>query len=150
MRLSCIKYASPAKIARTLHEPAAIVAPSISGGSSMGPFPHDAAPATISDQNPGGTDGFEFVEFAHPDPSALSDLFERMGYAEVARHRSKDISLYRQGEINYVINREPDSHAAGFVAAHGPCASAMAWRVVDAVHALKRAVELGATEYCGP
>jgi 4-hydroxyphenylpyruvate dioxygenase len=116
----------------------------------MGPFPHDAAPATISDQNPGGTDGFEFVEFAHPDPSALSDLFERMGYAEVARHRSKDISLYRQGEINYVINREPDSHAAGFVAAHGPCASAMAWRVVDAVHALKRAVELGAIEYCGP
>jgi 4-hydroxyphenylpyruvate dioxygenase len=116
----------------------------------MGPFPHDAAPATISAQNPGGTDGFEFVEFAHPDPSALSDLFERMGYAEVARHRSKDISLYRQGEINYVINRESDSHAAGFVAAHGPCASAMAWRVVDAGHALKRAVELGATEYCGP
>src|SRR5258708_37146562 len=73
-----------------------------------------------------------------------------MGYAEVARHRSKDISLYRQGEINYVVNCEPDSHAAGFVAAHGPCASAMAWRVVDAVHALKRAVELGATGYFGP
>ena len=116
----------------------------------MGPFPHDAPPATISDQNPAGTDGFEFVEFAHPDPSTLSDLFERMGYAEVARHRSKDISLYRQGQINYVVNREPDSHSASFVAAHGPCAPAMAWRVVDATHALKRAVELGATEYSGP
>jgi 4-hydroxyphenylpyruvate dioxygenase len=115
----------------------------------MGPFPHDAPPATISDQNPAGTDGFEFVEFAHPDPSQLSALFERMGYVEVARHKTKAISLYRQGKINYVLNREPDTHAARFVEAHGPCAPAMAWRVVDAAHALKRALDLGATEYTG-
>src|ERR1700709_1816658 len=107
------------------------------GGPSMGPFPHDAAPATISDQNPAGTDGFEFVEFAHPDPAYLAGLFESMGYVEVARHRSKAISLYRQGGINYVLNRETDTHAVRFIAAHGPCAPSMAWRVVDARHALK-------------
>ena len=87
----------------------------------MGPFPHDAPPATISAQNPAGTDGFEFVEFAHPDPSVLHDLFVRMGYAEVARHRTKNISLYRQGRINYLINREPNGNLKlQFNAPHGP------------------------------
>ena len=116
----------------------------------MGPFPHDAPPATISPANPAGTDGFEFVEFAHPDPARLDMLFGQMGFIEVARHKAKDISLYRQGTINYLVNREPDTHAARFVAAHGPCAPAMAWRVVDAQHALKRALDLGAKEYTGP
>ncbi len=115
----------------------------------MGPFPHDTAPASISAHNPAGTDGFEFVEFAHPEPELLAALFERMGYVEVARHKSKDISLWRQGDITYVLNREPNSHAARFVGEHGPCAPAMAWRVVDAQHALQRAVALGATEYTG-
>ncbi|HEX3439953.1 MAG TPA: 4-hydroxyphenylpyruvate dioxygenase [Pseudolabrys sp.] len=115
----------------------------------MGPFPHDAAPATISEQNPAGTDGFEFVEFAHPDPAYLAGLFESMGYVEVARHRSKAVSLFRQGGINYVLNREPHTHAARFIAAHGPCAPSMAWRVIDARHALKRALDLGAQEYVG-
>ncbi|MFY9641841.1 MAG: 4-hydroxyphenylpyruvate dioxygenase, partial [Rhodomicrobium sp.] len=55
----------------------------------MGPFPHDAPPATISDDNPMGTDGFEFVEFAHPEPAKLGALFELMGFAAVAKHRSK-------------------------------------------------------------
>ena len=115
----------------------------------MGPFPHDAAPATVSEQNPAGTDGFEFVEFAHPEPAYLAGLFESMGYVEVARHRSKAVSLYRQGGINYVVNGEPRTHAARFIAAHGPCAPSMAWRVVDARHALKRALDLGAQEYVG-
>lgn len=116
----------------------------------MGPYPHDAAPATISKQNPAGTDGFEFVEFAHPDAHALAELLGRMGFVEVARHKSKDISLYRQGRINYVINRDHGSHAAEFAAVHGPCAPAMAWRVVNAEHALKHAIACGATEYTGP
>ncbi|RFB78470.1 4-hydroxyphenylpyruvate dioxygenase [Methylovirgula sp. 4M-Z18] len=116
----------------------------------MGPFPHDAPPATISAANPAGTDGFEFVEFAHPEPEKLEALFHKMGYTEVARHKTKDISLYRQGQINYLINRDAKSHAAEFVGLHGPCAPAMAWRVVDAQHALKRALDLGATEYKGP
>jgi 4-hydroxyphenylpyruvate dioxygenase len=115
----------------------------------MGPFPHDAPPATVSQANPAGTDGFEFVEFAHPEPGKLARLFERMGYSEVARHKTKDISLYRQGGINYVLNREPQSQAARFVAEHGPCAPAMAWRVVDAQHTLKRVLDLGGKEYKG-
>ncbi len=115
----------------------------------MGPFPHDAPPATISAANPAGTDGFEFVEFAHPEPQQLATLFAQMGYTEVARHKTKDISLWRQGKINYVLNREPNSHASRFVGEHGPCAPAMAWRVVDAQHALKRVLDLGGTEYTG-
>ncbi len=115
----------------------------------MGPFPHDAPKARIDDVNIAGTDGFEFVEFAHPNPGKLEVLFERMGFREVARHRAKDISLYRQGRINYLVNREPHTHAARFVEEHGPCAPAMAWRVVDARHALKRALDCGAVEYTG-
>lgn len=115
----------------------------------MGPFPHDAPKAEIGPDNPAGTDGFEWVEFAHPDPAVLETLFQRMGYAEVARHRTRDISLYRQGRINYVLNRDGDSHAARFVERHGPCAPAMAWRVVDAQVALQRCRDYGAEEYTG-
>jgi 4-hydroxyphenylpyruvate dioxygenase len=115
----------------------------------MGPFPHDAPPAEISAENPAGTDGFEFVEFAHPQPAELSALFERMGYVAVARHRTKNITLYRQGDITYVLNAEPGSFASRFVAAHGPCASSMAWRVVDARHAFDHALKRGAEPYEG-
>ena len=116
----------------------------------MGPFPHNAPRPKISEENPAGTDGFEWVEFAHPAPEKLDATFRQMGFEPVAKHRTKDITLYRQGDINYLLNAEPDSHAAGFVDAHGPCAPAMAWRVVDAQVALKRALDLGATEYTGP
>jgi 4-hydroxyphenylpyruvate dioxygenase len=115
----------------------------------MGPYPHNAPKARIDANNVAGTDGFEFVEFAHPEPETLETLFRQMGYVEVARHTSKKISLYRQGLINYVVNREPESHAARFVQAHGPCAPSMAWRVVDAEHALKCALDYGAEEYTG-
>ena len=110
----------------------------------MGPFPHDSAPAEISDHNPMGTDGFEFVEYAHPNPAELHALFRSMGFAPVANHRTKAITLYRQGDINYVVNEEPGSHGANFVAKHGPCAPSMAFRVVDAKHAFERALSLGA------
>jgi len=100
--------------------------------------------------NVAGTDGFEFVEFAHPEPAELEALFARMGYTPVAQHKTKDITLYRQGRVNYLLNREPNSHAAQFVKDHGPCAPAMAWRVVDAQHALKRATDYGAKAYTGP
>ncbi|WP_282025957.1 4-hydroxyphenylpyruvate dioxygenase [Limimaricola cinnabarinus] len=115
----------------------------------MGPFPHNAPKATISETNPAGTDGFAFVEFAHRDPAVLDRLFRQMGFVPVAKHKSKDITLYRQGDINYLLNAGPGGHAARFVEDHGPCAPAMGWRVVDAQHALKRAVELGAEEYKG-
>ena len=113
----------------------------------MGPFPHDAPPAKISAENPIGTDGFEFVEFAHPRPDQLAKLFVRMGYSPAARHKTKNITVYRQGDINYLLNAEPDSFATRFVSAHGPCAPSMAWRVVDAKQAFQHAVRLGAEPY---
>ena len=110
----------------------------------MGPFPHDAPAATISADNPMGTDGFEFVEYAHPRPEELHALFKLMGYVPVARHRTKKITVYRQGDINYLVNEEPGTHGFAFVAAHGPCAPSMAFRVVDAKQAYDRALSLGA------
>jgi 4-hydroxyphenylpyruvate dioxygenase len=115
----------------------------------MGPFPHHAPPAIISAQNPIGTDGFEFVEFAHSQPERLGSLFEQMGFARVAKHKSKAIGVYRQGDINYVLNAEPESFAARFLYTHGPCAASMAWRVVDAKRAFEHAVKLGAEPYVG-
>ncbi|HCI08498.1 4-hydroxyphenylpyruvate dioxygenase [Ascidiaceihabitans sp.] len=113
----------------------------------MGPFPHDAPKSIISDENPAGTDGFEFVEFSHPEPDELRALFAKMGYVHTATHKSKDIQLWQQGDITYVINNERGSHARRFVEAHGPCAPSMAWRVVDAQHAYDYAVSKGAVPY---
>ena len=70
--------------------------------------------------NPMGTDGFEFVEYTAPDPAALGRLFESMGFRPDARHRSKDVTLYRQGDVNFIVNAEPDSFAQAFARAHGP------------------------------
>ncbi len=95
-------------------------------------------------ENPMGTDGFEFVEYAAPDPAALAALFAQMGFVAVARHRSKRVTLFRQGDINFIINEEPDSFAQAFARIHGPCICAMAFRVKDAAFAYNRAVELGA------
>lgn len=94
--------------------------------------------------NPLGTDGFEFVEYAAPNPELLRDLFTRLGFPVVARHRSKDVTLHRQGDVNFIINAEKDSFAQKFAAEHGPCACAMAFRVKDAKLAFERAVEMGA------
>ena len=90
------------------------------------------------------TDGFEFVEYAAPDPEVLRRLFESMGFPVVARHRSKNVTLHRQGDINFIVNAEHDSFAQKFARAHGPCACAMAFRVADAGFAYARALQLGA------
>jgi 4-hydroxyphenylpyruvate dioxygenase len=94
--------------------------------------------------NPMGLMGFEFVEFASPTANLLEPLFEKMGFRLVARHRSKDVLLYRQGDINFIVNREPKSLAGYFAAEHGPSACAMAFRVKDSHKAYSRALELGA------
>ncbi len=94
--------------------------------------------------NPMGTDGFEFVEYTAPDPELLRGLFERMGFAVVARHRSKNVTLHAQGGVNFIINAEPDSFAQKFARAHGPSVCAMGFRVKDAAAALKRAISNGA------
>jgi 4-hydroxyphenylpyruvate dioxygenase len=113
----------------------------------MGPFPHDAPRTTITEANPAGTEGFEFVEFAHPQPDDARALFTRMGFTRTARHKTKDIELWQQGDITYILTNEPGSHARRFVESHGPCAPAMGWRVVDAQHAFSHALRNGATPY---
>jgi 4-hydroxyphenylpyruvate dioxygenase len=98
-------------------------------------------------ENPIGTDGFEFVEYTAPDVAKLHKLFEQMGFRAVARHRSKAVTLYRQGQVNFVVNAEPESHGSRFARAHGPSACAMAFRVRDAAYAYKKLVSLGATPF---
>jgi len=95
-------------------------------------------------ENPLGTDGFEFVEYAAPDPAALGRLFEQLGFTAIAKHRAKNVLLYRQGEINFIVNAEPGSFAQAFARVHGPSICAIAFRVKDAAFAYKRATELGA------
>ncbi len=99
--------------------------------------------------NPMGTDGFEFIEYAAPDPVAMGRAFEAMGFKPVARHRHKNVLLYRQGTINFLINAEPDSFAQRFARQHGPSVCAIAFRVHDAKAAYERAVSLGAWGYAG-
>ena len=94
--------------------------------------------------NPMGLMGFEFVEFASPTPNTLEPVFEKLGFTLVARHRSKGVLLYRQGGINFIVNREPRSAAAYFAAEHGPSACGLAFRVKDSHRAYERALELGA------
>ena len=100
--------------------------------------------------NPMGTDGFEFVEYTAPNPELLGELFEQMGFAAVARHRSKDVLLYRQGRVNFVVNREADSFAQSFARVHGPSVCAFAMRVKNAAKAYQRALDLGAKPFHGP
>ena len=94
--------------------------------------------------NPMGTDGFEFIEYTAPDPAELGRLFESMGFTAVAKHRSKDVTLYRQGDVNFIVNAEPESFAQGFARVHGPSICAIAFRVRNAAQAYKRALSLGA------
>src|ERR1700737_3913163 len=94
--------------------------------------------------NPMGTDGFEFVEYTGPGPQALAALFERVGFGAAARHRSKNVPLYKQGEVNFILNAEPGSFAQAFARLHGPSVCAIAFRVADAARAYERAIALGA------
>ena len=95
--------------------------------------------------NPLGLDGFEFVEFTSPDPEAMAGLLSRLGFAHCGDHKRLSVRHYRQGDINFLLNMEPKGHADEFRRAHGPSASAMAFRVEDSQAALALAVERGAT-----
>ena len=95
-------------------------------------------------ENPLGLDGFEFIEFSAPEKGLLEPVFERMGFNRIARHRSKDVDLWRQGEINLIANYEPKSPAAYFAAEHGPSACGMAFRVKNARLAYEEAIARGA------
>ncbi|MEQ1494214.1 MAG: 4-hydroxyphenylpyruvate dioxygenase [Novosphingobium sp.] len=94
--------------------------------------------------NPLGLDGFEFIEFCAPDPGLLEPVFAAAGFNRIASHRSKDVTLWRQGGINLIANYEPRSPAAYFAGEHGASACGMAWRVKDAKKAYEAAIERGA------
>ncbi|HSV19737.1 MAG TPA: 4-hydroxyphenylpyruvate dioxygenase [Casimicrobiaceae bacterium] len=94
--------------------------------------------------NPMGLMGFEFVEFASPTPNVVEPVLQRLGFVRVAHHRSKNVDLYRQGEINFIVNNEQPSVASYFAQEHGPSACGMAFRVRNAHQAFKRALDLGA------
>ena len=95
-------------------------------------------------ENPMGLDGFEFVEFTAPQEGVLEPVFEVMGFSKVALHRSKRVALWRQGNINFITNYEPGSHAYYYAREHGPSACGMAFRVRNARHAYEQALERGA------
>ncbi|WP_029919818.1 4-hydroxyphenylpyruvate dioxygenase [Nevskia soli] len=100
--------------------------------------------------NPLQTDGFEFVEYTAPNRAGIEQLhklFELLGFTAVARHRSKDVTLFRQGDINFLVNGTPYTHFAQFAQAHGPSACAMGWRVKDAAKAYAYAVSQGAVPF---
>ncbi|HWH18661.1 MAG TPA: 4-hydroxyphenylpyruvate dioxygenase [Allosphingosinicella sp.] len=96
-------------------------------------------------ENPLGLDGFEFVEFTGPDPDALAGLFTALGFTHLGNHKRRNVRHYAQGDINFLLNMDEDGQAADFRSAHGPSASAMAFRVKDGKRALDLAVERGAT-----
>ncbi|WP_299584856.1 4-hydroxyphenylpyruvate dioxygenase [uncultured Microbulbifer sp.] len=95
-------------------------------------------------ENPMGLNGFEFVEFTAPEKGILETVFTAMGFVKVARHRSKDVTLWRQGDINFVTNYEPNSHAYYYAQEHGPSACGLAFRVKDAKLAYEAALAKGA------
>jgi 4-hydroxyphenylpyruvate dioxygenase len=99
--------------------------------------------------NPMGTDGFEFIEYTAPDPAELARLFEQLGFTAVARHRSKNVTLFRQGDVNFILNAEPESFAQAFARVHGPSVCAIAFRVQNAARAYERAIKLGAFPFQG-
>src|SRR5690606_28927432 len=86
-------------------------------------------------ENPMGIDGFEFVEFAAPGAQGdmLHDYLRKLGFTAVLRHRSRPITVYRQGGVNFLVNEDPDSFAADFAAKHGPSACGFAIRFTTPV-----------------
>ena len=96
--------------------------------------------------NPIGTDGFDFVEYAAGEGALLQDLFAELGFSPVARHTSRDITLYRQGGINFLLNAQTEGFAAEFARAHGPSACAMGFRVADAEAAMAEVQRRGASK----
>jgi 4-hydroxyphenylpyruvate dioxygenase len=95
-------------------------------------------------ENPLGLDGFEFIEFCAPERGVLEPVFLASGFTKIARHRAKDVELWRQGGINLIANYEPRSPAAYFAAEHGASACGMGFRVRDAKKAYELAIERGA------
>lgn len=95
-------------------------------------------------QNPLELDGIEFIEFASPDPDALHALFLDFGFSRVASHREKNVDLYVQNDIHFLLNREDSSMGQRFAGLHGPSICSMGWRTKNAVEATREAALRGA------
>jgi 4-hydroxyphenylpyruvate dioxygenase len=135
---SCYQMNGFAPVRQAFAAEMSMVEPAVTKAGAPGPW-----------DNPMGTDGFEFVEYTAPDAGALGGLFERLGFAAVARHRSKNVTLYRQGDVNFIVNAEPESFAQAFARLHGPSVCAIAFRVRDAAEAYRRALAQGARPVAG-
>ena len=95
-------------------------------------------------KNPLDLRGIDFVELASPDPTAVDALLKGFGFSKTMRHRDRQVDLYEQGDIRFLLNREPRSYAASFAKTHGPSICSMGWRVLSAKAAAKGATERGA------
>ena len=91
-----------------------------------------------------GLDGLEFIEFTTSQPLVLGALLEKMGFRPVARHRSREVLLYRQGRMNLVVNAHPGAVRVDATGQPVTALGAMALRVADAGDAHRRTIELGA------
>ena len=105
------------------------------------PLHREAVPET---PNRLGVDGIEFIEYTTSHPQALGQVLENMGFKPVARHRSREVTLYRQGGMNLVVNANPEDARMSGAADGEPVISAVAFRVQDALKAHTRCIDLGA------
>ena len=99
------------------------------------------------EQNPIGLDGMEFIEYVGPKADFFQKLFAQLGMVEVARHKTKKITLYRQNDVNFLLNQEPTGFAVQFAKDHGPSICSTGFRVKDAKVAFETAVEKGAKPF---
>ncbi len=106
--------------------------------------------AKITEQNPLGLYGIDFLEFSGADASHFEKLFAKLGFTEVAQIAGKKIKLFRQGDINFILNTEPGTFATQFATAHGPAAVTTGFRVANAQEAFESALKRGARAYDGP
>lgn len=109
----------------------------------------DWSKAKITEQNPIGLYGVDFIEYSGTDAQYFENLFKKLGFVEAGKIKNRDIKLFRQGDINYILNTEPDTFAATFAKAHGPSVCATGFRVANATRAFEAAVKRGARAYDG-
>lgn len=102
------------------------------------------------ENNPVGLEGLEFLEYVGPQEDHFESLFARLGLSEVAHQKDKKISLFRQGDVNFLLNRSGQGFAHGFSSEHGPSICSTGFRVKDSEKAFRVAVERGAKPYDGP
>ena len=100
--------------------------------------------------NPVGLDGMEFIEYTGPSATLFENLFEKLGMKAIAKHKTKDITLYRQNQINFLLNQEPGSFAENFQKLHGPSVCSTGFRVFDSKKAFETAVKRGARPFGSP